>query len=460
MTGPGRHRFACAFALTAIGCGQDEQVNLHDPANALLGGETTVFDTTLHSFEHVASNASAQHKQYFSDGKSFATDNWVIPPSSTTGRDGLGPLYNARACDECHRANGRGRPPLGPEEPIAGLLFRLSVAGDPPTPEPTYGEQLQPYGNPGIPREALPVIDAQEASGSYPDGASYSLLTPSYAFESLGYGPMAANTLISPRVAPQLIGMGLLERIPEETLLGLEDPDDEDGDGISGRLRYVDYPDGSRSPGRFGWKGSQPSVREQTAAAFHEDIGVTTKLHPAANCTAAEAACSLALNGGEPELPDQYFDNVVTYASLIAVPARRDLDDASTSAGEKLFESSGCSSCHTPSLETGPSEDYPELGHQLIHPFTDLLLHEMGPELADERPEGNASGSEWRTPPLWGIGLLQTVSGHTRLLHDGRARSAEEAILWHGGEALTARQRFAALSAAERSALLAFLDSL
>jgi CxxC motif-containing protein (DUF1111 family) len=459
-----RGHFAGALAVAAVGCGGGngcgDSRRVHDPAAARLGGDTTVFDSTLHAFDHVAHNASESHKDSFHDGRSFTHDNWVIAPSSTSGRDGLGPLFNARACVGCHVGNGRGRPPLEPAERIAGLLFRLSVAGDPPTPEPTYGGQLQPYSNPGIPREALPVIRTEERPASYPDGTPYSLLVPSYAFEQLGYGPMVPGTMISPRVAPQLVGMGLLELVPEAALVARADPDDADGDGISGRVRHLSAADGSRAIGRFGWKAGQPSVREQTAVAFAEDIGITTTIHPLQNCTAAQAQCASAISGGDPELPDQYFDYAVAYASLLAVPARRDLDDPVAERGEQLFDSIGCSACHTPRLETGASESFPELAHQVIHPMTDLLLHDMGPGLADGRPEGDASGSEWRTPPLWGIGLLQTVSRHTRLLHDGRARNAEEAILWHGGEAEGARERFRALSAAERAALLRFLETL
>ena len=444
-----------ALALALVGCGDNEV--LQEPGAAYLGGDTTVFDSTLHAFDHVARNASAPHKQSFGDGRSFCHDSWVIPPSSTSGRDGLGPLFNARACVGCHVGNGRGRPPRDGEA-ISGLLFRLSVAGD--MPEPTYGGQLQPYGNPGIPREALPVITVEEQPGHHADGTPYALSVPTYSFDQLGYGPMVPGTMISPRVAPQMVGMGLLELVPEATLAALADADDADGDGISGRLRYVTTSDGRSTVGRFGWKAGQPTVRDQTAAAFYEDIGVSTTIHPLRNCTSVETECASAIDGGDPELPDTYFEDAVAFASLLAVPARRDLDDPIAERGEHLFASTGCATCHTPRLETGDSYVYPELAHQVIRPMTDLLLHDMGPALADGRPEGDATGTEWRTPPLWGIGLLRAVSGHTRLLHDGRARDVEEAILWHGGEAQRARDGFSALDAGERAALLRFLDTL
>jgi CxxC motif-containing protein (DUF1111 family) len=440
--------FAFFLALAAVGCGSDERISTQggrDPDRALLGGDTTVFDDSKNAFGSPAKNASEGHRDRFVVGNSFFKQNWVTAPASTEARDGLGPLFNARSCSSCHLNDGRGRPPE-PGEDLIGLLFRF-------TNSPTYGGQLQPYGVLDVPGEGVPQIAYEPVPGAYADG-SFELLHPSYGFEGLTYGPLEAGTLISPRVAPQIIGLGLLEAVPEATLVALADPDDVDGDGISGRVSYLDG-----AVGRFGWKANQPDVRQQTAGAFLGDMGITSSLHETNDCTAVELECAAALNGGAPEIEEPRLADVVLYTRILAVPARRDLDDAQVLRGEDLFDSLGCASCHTNELKTAAS-DLPELANQTIRPFTDLLLHDMGPELADNRPDNDASGVEWRTPPLWGIGLIHTVNGHTRFLHDGRARNVEEAVLFHGGEANAAKEAFVAASASDREALLRFLGSL
>ncbi|HEX4981904.1 MAG TPA: di-heme oxidoredictase family protein, partial [Ilumatobacteraceae bacterium] len=254
-------------------------------------------------------------------------------------------------------------------------------------------------------------------------------------------------------------GVGLLEALPDDTLLALADPDDADGDGISGRVNRVLDPSGALVIGRFGWKANVATVEQQTAGAFHGDIGITSRLQPDQDCTDAQPQCRAAIDGGEPELDDQKLERVTFYTRTLAVPARRDVDDADISAGARVFDELGCSSCHRPQLSTGDAE-VGATANQTIHPYTDLLLHDMGPALADDRPDGEATGSEWRTAPLWGIGLIDDVNDHTRLLHDGRARDVEEAILWHGGEAAAAQGRFRQLDAAARDQLLRFVDSL
>jgi CxxC motif-containing protein (DUF1111 family) len=211
--------------------------------------------------------------------------------------------------------------------------------------------------------------------------------------------------------------------------------------------------------GRFGWKSGAPSVKAQSADAFANDIGITSSTNPDQPCTEAQTDCLAQPSGGEPEIDDEKLDQVTFYARTLAVPARRDVTDRSVSAGSAHFAELGCASCHTPEQRTGPSDIVP-LDQQVIRPYTDLLLHDMGADLADDRPDGTATGREWRTPPLWGIGLVETVNRHTRFLHDGRARSIEEAVLWHGGEAEPARERFEALTARQRDDLLTFLESL
>ena len=299
-------------------------------------------------------------------------------------------------------------------------------------------------------------------------GETVSLRRPTYTVASLGYGPMARDVMLSPRVAPPMIGLGLLESVHPADIVSGADPDDADGDGISGRPSVVRDPETAGGLlGRFGWKASAASVREQTARAFANDIGISSPgaPDPWGDCTVRQPACRAMPSGvqpplGDTEAPDPVLDLVVFYASNLAVPARRDVDDAEVLHGKALFHGAGCASCHTPKFVTRRDAAGPEHRFQLIWPYTDLLLHDMGEGLADNRPVGNASGREWRTAPLWGIGLTGTVSGHTFLLHDGRARSLLEAVLWHGGEAAAARDAVAAMAPAERAALLRFLGSL
>ncbi len=431
----------------------------------LSGGQATVFDTTPNAFSQPVPGLEREQELLFFVGNSFFNQNWVTAPASTTARDGLGPFFNARSCASCHFKDGRGRPPSVEGETPTGFLLRLSVPGSgphgAPLPEPTYGGQLQDQALMGLTPEAALSITYEETPFTLPDGAVVNLRRPIYSFTNLAYGDMHPETLVSPRIANQMIGVGLLEAVPEETILALADPDDADGDGISGRPNLVwDALNGEQALGRFGWKANEPSVLQQTAGAFLGDIGITTPLFTQENCTDAAPDCRTAVTGGAPEIDPDDFLKVVLYASALAVPARRDWDDPTVLQGKALFNETGCTACHTPLLATGEHPTIPALSHQTIRPYTDLLLHDMGEGLADGRPDFQASGSEWRTPPLWGIGLIETVNGHTTFLHDGRARNLLEAILWHGGEAEAARDAFTRLSSAEREALLRFLNSL
>ncbi len=387
----------------------------------------------------------------------------MIAPSSTEGRDGLGPLFNAQSCSSCHFRDGRAQPPADSEDPDRGLLMRISVrdASGAVVPHPVFGEQLQDRSIPDVPVEGTVEISYTEEPGTYDDGTPYSLAVPTYTLRDADGELLGDDVLFSPRVAPAMFGVGLLELIPEEDVLAAADPEDDDGDGISGRAALVEDTDGGESRlGRFGWKALEPTVEDQNASAFRADIGVTTPLRPEQPCTDAQPECLAAPDGGEPEVDDQKLGRVTFYSRTLAVPARRDVGATTTDRGEEVFDSIGCTSCHTSSQRTGPSDVAEALDEQTIRPYTDLLLHDMGPALADGRPEGAADGTEWRTPPLWGIGLVETVNRHTRFLHDGRARSLEEAVLWHGGEGAAAQERFRALPAADRRALLAFLESL
>jgi CxxC motif-containing protein (DUF1111 family) len=406
----------------------------YEPGEEFAGGDTTVFDATGTAYANAAANLVGERRDGFFVGNSIFNRNWVVAPASTSGVDGLGPTFNATSCSACHFRDGRGRPPA-PGEPMRSMLLRLD--GD-----AVYGGQLQNASIPGVPAEGRVEIDWEEVPGAYGDGTPYSLRRPSYRFEDLAFGPLAAGVRISPRVAPATFGLGLLEAIPEDAIVAVEDPDDADGDGVSGRASRVDG-----ALGRFGWSGGQPSVRQQSAAAFLGDIGITSSLFPEQNCPPAQTACAAAIDGGSPELDEGKLDDLTYYGQTLAVPGRRDARDPAVLRGKARFHDAGCASCHVPRWETGAHE-VPEVAGQTIWPYTDLLLHDLG------------DGEEWRTPPLWGIGLVEVVNDHDLLLHDGRARGLAEAILWHGGEAEAAREAFRMMAADERDDLLRFLGSL
>ena len=371
---------------------------------------------------------------------------------------GLGPRFNNVSCSSCHESDGRGRPP-GPGEQFASILLRVSMPGQNPNGGPIgiagFGDQLQLRAIPGFQAEADASITWEAVKGSYHDGVSYTLRKPTYLITN-PFQPLPGGLLVSPRVGQPVFGLGLLEAVDESTILAHADPTDANQDGISGRPNYTwDATAGQTVIGRFGWKANQPALRQQTAGAFNGDMGITSNLFPTETCEGV-AGCE----AHTAEASDEVVDLVTHYIRTLGVPARRDLQDARTQRGSQLFARSGCANCHLPELRTGSLAGVPEVSNQVIRPYTDLLLHDMGPGLADGRPDFQALGSEWRTPPLWGIGLTETVSNHTNFLHDGRARSLEEAILWHGGEAEKAQLTFRGLPAADRAALLAFLGSL
>ncbi len=416
------------------------------------GGDTTVeiVGNATNAFVMPAANLTILENGDFEAGSQFFQLTWLAAPS-TPQLDGLGPTFNASACRECHVANGRGL--VGsPNAPSVGVLLRLG--DDARAPDPTYGNQFQPRGLPGIAGEGVVRFDLDVTSvllGS----ASVDLSKPTYRVEQLAFGPLALTTQISPRIGQQLVGMGLLEAIDFTDLAALEDPEDLDGDGISGRLAWLD--DGSL--GRFGWKAASPTVETQTAAAFAGDLGITSALHPTENCPAPQIACAAAPHGGSPEVSATTLHVTSSYVRLLGVPSRKNGDSEPVLRGKKVFRDLGCAGCHQPSHMTGGSVEV-ELSVQKIWPYTDLLLHDMGDGLSDGLPEGAALANEWRTPPLWGLGRILDVNGGRRLMHDGRAGSLDEAILWHGGEAEASRLAFEALDEDEREQLRAFLESL
>jgi CxxC motif-containing protein (DUF1111 family) len=467
MTSPHLRVIALAASSLLLGCSgtsasSEPEV---DETLELSGGEGTTYTVGKNAFAQVAENLSQTRRDPFFTGNSTFNRNWTTAPASTTSTDGLGPTFNARSCSSCHFKDGRGRPPSSPDEPMVSMLIRLSVPGTDevggPAPEPTYGGQLNPLGILGVPGEGDPRVSTSLSTGHYDDGSRYELSVPSYELRDLAFGDLAEGTMLSPRVAPQMIGLGLLQSIDEADVLRHADPDDEDGDGISGRPNRVwDFASQEVVLGRFGWKANQPNLEQQNSGAFLGDIGITSPLFPAENCTEKQAECRAARTGGEPEVTEKKVTQIDFYSKYLAVPARRDLRDPTVRRGEQLFSTVGCAKCHVTTFVTGSIATDPELSAQTIHPYTDLLLHDLGDDLADGRPDFEADGNEWRTPPLWGIGLFEDVNDHTRYLHDGRARNLEEAVLWHGGEAAETTRAFKALSADERAALLRFLGTL
>ncbi|QNM97297.1 di-heme oxidoreductase family protein [Chitinimonas koreensis] len=455
-----------AAAATATGLAL---VPEFDPAEKLPGGATTTFDFGKNAFSYPAANLSDRQRTTFVVGNSFFKKNWVEAPSSTEGRDGLGPHFIARSCGGCHTEDGRGKPPafdndLQSEQPV-GLLFRLSIPGRDahggPKPEPTYGGQFNNDAIPDVKPEGQVNIAYQEIEGRFADGERYTLLKPKYELVDLGYGPMHPETMMSPRIAPQMIGLGLIEAIkPADIEANVRRQAALDGP-IKGRINMVWDAYARRMViGRYGWKANTGSVAHQSAGAFGGDIGITSSRFPHEECTAAQADCRKAPTGGKPEIADHLMDQVIFYSRTLAVPAARDLDDPRVRRGRELFHQSQCAVCHVPRYTTGDFKAVPQLGRQTIFPYTDLLLHDMGEGLADGRPDYQAGGRDWKTPALWGLGLVPAVNGHSRYLHDGRARNLLEAVLWHGGEAEAAKQQVLKLSKQDRENLVQFLSSL
>ncbi|WP_430250599.1 di-heme oxidoredictase family protein [Neorhizobium sp. DAR64860/K0K1] len=444
------------------------------------GGATTKASVNGNIFSHFSANITFEEEQEFKLGNALFTKLWVSSPSSTQASDGLGPLFNARACQSCHLKDGRGHPPEGAADATSMFLRlarpartddeRAAIADYRKLnfPDAVYGEQLQDLAVPGLQAEGRLQIAYQDLPVTLADGEVVTLRKPSYSVSDLGFGPMEGDVTLSPRVAPPMIGMGLIQAIHEADLLDNADPDDRDGDGISGKAALVrDHKSGELKIGRFGFKAQNASIRDQSSSAFVGDIGISTPDDPFdhGDCRKAQSDCLALPTGVQPRLgpveaPDPVLPLVTFYSENLAVPARRDIGDAGVLKGKQLFYQTGCASCHMPKFVTRRDAGNKAHAFQLIWPYSDFLLHDMGEGLADGQQVGVANGQEWRTQPLWGIGLTQTVNGHTFFLHDGRARNLTEAILWHGGEAKTARDAFASLSKTDRASLLTFLESL
>lgn len=458
--------------LSGYGDGDMSHLRNADP-RALSGGDMTTFHSGFAPFEQPADNLPYQLAAAFEAGdglfdKTFRPGDGHVASDFklATGmrRVGLGPLFNADGCASCHFRDGRVAAPYVSGGEMVGMFFRLAVPDGKGgyTAPPGYHAQLHDHAVDGVRPEGLGHIDWEAVEGRFADGEAYELRRPHYRIDQLAHGPLPEDVIIEARSAPPVHGTGLLEAIDADTLLALARAQEDDPE-VSGRPNWVTDPEtGERVIGRFSLKANEPSLRVQAAGAAFNDMGVTSPVFPAEGCLPHQHDCLAAPNGGsvqEPEMSEEFLQALTTYLQLLGVPARRGLDDPQSLRGETLFHAIRCNSCHVDTLTTGDDHPQRRLRGQTIHPYTDLLLHDMGPELAG-RPDHEASAQEWRTPPLWGIGLTERSNHHTHFLHDQRARNLQEAILWHGGEAEGARERFKALSAADRAALIAFLDNL
>ncbi len=500
---PTATRLALAIGAAALAASvlnlqaADQPAKGDDPADALgeaTGGQTTVWANGRNAFSFPLANLTDPERTRFVIGNSFFKRNWVEAPASTTARDGLGPHFIARSCGGCHGMDGRGEPPqwdktIGPEpDKTVSLLIRLSIPGRPAAhagvvPEPTYGDQFNNAAIQGVQPEGHVEIAHTTLERVFADGTRVTLTKPEYRLTDLAYGPMHSDVLISPRVAPHLAGLGLIEAIDERDILDNAHKQKASGGPIQGMPNRVWDAFAQREVvGRFGWKANTGTIAHQSAGAFLGDMGITTSVFFREACTERQVDCLKAPHGGgrikgrdgvvpsiearpdRPEIDDKTLSDVIFYTSTLAPAARRKPSDPQVLLGQALFHQAKCATCHRPSYETTgtlfPNLTSPSVKEQTIWPYTDLLLHDMGDDLADGRPDFLASGRQWKTPPLWGIGLIPAVNGHQRLLHDGRANGVLEAILWHGGEAAESRRQVEQFTEADRLALVAFVESL
>jgi CxxC motif-containing protein (DUF1111 family) len=445
-----------------------------EPGAALSAGSFTIERADQTAYTEPAPVLNMKQRQAFLFGRNVFHRKWAAVVS-LNGDWGLGPTFNASQCSECHVRDGRGSPPQRADEQLLSILVRLSVPGqDPhggPKPHPNYGDQIQnralqgqsvdfAYSRERVPQEADLFLDWEESVVSFPDGEQVTLRKPRLRIENLNFGPLGPEVMTSLRMTQPIFGLGLLDAVPEEAIRALAQHQREQG--LNGRVNTVwDAINQREALGRYGWKANQPSLKQQVAAAAIGDMGVASKLYPDQNCPPIQDICGRELPGNVPEIIDHELDALEFWLRGLAVPARRNMSDPQVRRGETVFSEAKCAACHMPEMKTARAfPPLPQLANQTFRAYTDLLLHDMGEELADGRPDFQAGPRDWRTPPLWGLGLSATVNGSTAMLHDGRARNAAEAILWHGGEAAASREAFMNLSQADREALIRFLDSI
>jgi len=454
------------LCLTQTACQPQDQAPAFSLDELQPGGAATVTRLHTRSYVYPGGHIRGLQQLNFWTGFSLFRDPWVIAPSSTKDRDGLGPLFNTRSCISCHHAGARGpMPEVGVTKPSSLLIRFGGTDANTHLVDEFYGDQLQPRSiHTSVPGEGKLKLAYKLIRGRYPDGQEYELRQPQYQVVDLSNGPLHSGIGLSPRYAPSIYGMGLLDAISDQALLAQEDKSDKDNNGISGHYNRVpNVKSGELELGRYGFKAKHPNLAQQVAAAFNGDIGITNSWFPRESCTKSQVNCQqLSLLGEHTgvEIPDKLLELVIEFNAHLGIPPARELQQQDTLAGRELFYRLGCQQCHTPSYTTDKNYQINALAGQKIWPYTDLALHDMGPGLADGVYEFSANGNEWRTPPLWGIGLQQKVLGRSNFLHDGRARSLEEAILWHAGEASASQQTFIQLTRQQRQQVLAFLRAI
>ena len=484
------------------GGSSDSSTDDEEQIEHLGGGDATVNHSGADAFSQNSANLTDIEKiKTFNLGDDFFQNPWVAGSASTSSRDGLGGLFNNNACQDCHIRDGRGHAPnvSDTEEgtDFSSILLRaarsnISAAEQDDmlnsrianVPDSSVGGQLQHDSVANVTPEVELRVSYTPVTVTFEDGFEVELRKPIWHITSV-YADQDPtfdfndDTVFSARVAPPMIGLGLLALIPEATIIAQEDVNDANNDGISGKANFVQsVANNNVQLGRFGWRAGQPSLLEQSAGAFVNDMGLTSRLHLNENCMPHQEDCLLTPNGNgdsvadyDYEVPDTVLDAIGFYSAHLAVPQRRDAYSDPVQRGKALFNDLGCQQCHVERYETANSEEFPELSQQVIFPYTDLLLHDMGEDLADftidNEPVENtvlteflANAREWRTPPLWGLGLAKAVDPEATFLHDGRARTILEAVLWHGGEAEQSKQSLLGLNEQERNDLITFLEDL
>lgn len=456
-----KHSFLIYISLFSllIGCKPDNDIPDDNAEDLNLGGTTSITGSFIQIFQQPAANLSMMELELHRQSDKAFGDRFVSAPNFING--GLGPVFNQNACENCHTSNGRSPFPTDAAD-LRGLLMRISVPGvglqGEPLAVPHYGGQLQVKAIYGKQPEAQLTWKEVQEIRTFLDGEKITLTKPIFTIAN-PYQVLPSNLMTSPRIAPAVIGLGLLEAINESDIVALADPNDTNNDGISGRSNRVwDYKRQAVALGRFGWKAGQPTLLQQTAAAYNQDMGIT---NPYFSQESSWGQSQMDTLKDDPEIDDKTLKAATFYAQSLAVPQRRNVNDAAVILGKKIFKQLQCNTCHTPKFVTGNHPEYAFLSNQTIFPYTDLLLHDMGEDLADNRPDFDANGREWRTPPLWGLGLTKIVGGqNAHYLHDGRAKTLEEAIMWHDGEGKNSKEAFRKLSKSDRNALIKFLESL
>ncbi|MEJ6122918.1 hypothetical protein MT390_13705 [Vibrio sp. 2-Bac 85] len=428
--------------ILLVGCGGSDGASDSVVDNTLVlgatGGVATVEYQENNGFLQFIPDLDIQEYNGASQGRELFIATWGPAPGARDLLDGYGPLAITDSCANCHESSSRAESLKSDGSTGNGILFRLrDIEGNV---DSMLGAQLQTYSADGVP----------EGSVSWSEGSSNEILF----HLNDNVNALDEGIVLAPRLSPQLIGMGLLDLVPESVILEYQDINDTDMNGISGRANQQ-----QQCIGRFGWKAIHCSLDGQIVGALQQDMGLTSTLNPAEPCSDNQGICNIYPSGGDPEVSDKSVQDINDFLTILAVPERRINNHETFLAGRALFNSTGCNACHRETLSTGEVERFPILSNQTFYPYTDLLLHNMGPELSDGAKESGAEADEWRTPPLWGLGLIEGDE-KSRFLHDGRALTIEQAILWHGGESESAKETYSQLTNDEKDALLAFLRAI